>query len=164
MIIFNPRQTVLISCHGKLKTLGKEVEKHDIFPLNWHSPASWNPGMYAIFVSKLMPAVEIIRNSKSFVVNFIPYTLKQAVIKAGKHHGEHVEKAELIGLHHAPCEKLVDNFRIKEAIAWLECEVVEEKEVGDHILFLARVVWSHLEKPERRLFHIDADKFTTTKD
>ena len=161
-LIFNPRQTVLITCRGNYEIVGKIEEKDDIVPLHWHSPVSSHPPMYAIFLQKSLMAVSLIRNSGCFVVNFIPFSLVNAVKAAMQASGEYFDKCEAIGVNEASCDK-VDCFRIKEALGWLECEVVEEKELGDHVMFVGRVLFSNLERDDRRPFQLDGDRFTTTE-
>jgi len=47
---------------------------------------------------------------------------------------------------------------IKQALGYLECEVVDEIETGDHILFIGRVTKAELRKRGVKLFHISGDK------
>ncbi|MBI4148109.1 flavin reductase family protein [Candidatus Woesearchaeota archaeon] len=161
-LIFNPRQTILISCAGPATVLGKRVEdQEEIIPLDWHSPASHEPPLYAIFLSKQLCATEIIRESQVFAVNFMAYLHKDKVLRAGLEHGEFTKKFESIGFTRQTCEK-IDCPKIGEALGHLECEVQHEIDCGDHVLFLGKVVWSELHRKEKRLFHVDADEFTTT--
>lgn len=162
MLIYNPRQMALVTCKGKHLLMGKSTEKHDAVPTTWHSPASSHPPMYAVFLDSAHLADKLIRQSGAFVVNFMPMSSVEAVKKAQGISGEYTEKLEQIGLHEAPCEKLVDCFRVKEAVGWLECELVEEKTIGDHSLFIGRVVHSWMERDEKRVFHIEGSEFTTT--
>lgn len=162
--IFNPRQTVLISCRGRREHLGRTEELDDLFPLDWHSPASWDPPVYAILVSKKLVALELIRSSGVFVVNFMPFGLVDAVIAAGKHTSEFHEKWEEIGLRKNECEKLVDCPRVAESAGWLECQMQNELDCGDHVLIIGRVAYSHLERDVSRTFHIDGTHYTTTRE
>lgn len=57
----NPRQTVLVTCR----------DKDNIITLDWHTPLSFYPMMYAISVGKTRYSLELIRKSKCSVVNFI---------------------------------------------------------------------------------------------
>jgi flavin reductase (DIM6/NTAB) family NADH-FMN oxidoreductase RutF len=163
MLIYNPRQTVLITCRGKYDVVGKVQDKDDVVPCTWHSPVSSHPLMYAIFLEKNLMAVSTIRDSGCFVVNFIPFILLETVKKAMSTSGEYLEKCDAIGIHEAGCDKLVDCFRLKEALGWLECEVIEEKELGDRVMFLGKVLFSHLDHDDKRPFHVDKDFFTTTR-
>ncbi|MBW2972921.1 flavin reductase family protein [Candidatus Woesearchaeota archaeon] len=158
--INNPRQTVLVSCRGPAKLLGVEEDINDIFPLDWHSPASYEPRMYLILVSKKAPALERIRSSQAFVVNFMPFDLIDKIIACGKEFKK--DEFKQVGLTEAKSEKLIDCPRIKEAIAWLECEVRNEIDAGDHVLFLGRVMHAEFSKETKRPFHIDGELYTTT--
>ena len=163
MLIFNPRQTVLVTCRGKFDVVGKAEDKDDVLPCSWHSPSSSHPPMYSIFVQKELMAVSIIRNSGCFVVNFVPFSLTNTIKKAMSTSGEYLEKCDALGVHEADCEKLVDCFRLKEALGWLECEVVEEKELGDHVMFIGKVLFSQLDRDDKRPFHLGREDFTTTR-
>jgi len=163
MLIYNPRQMVFVTCRGEFSILGKKEEKDDVIPTTWHTPISAHPLMYAIALKKGLMGEQLIRSSGGFVVNFVPFTLSETAKKAMGLSGEYVEKCDTIGVHELPCEKLTDSFRLKEAIGWLECEVVEEKEIGDHILFIGKVLHSEMGYEEKRLFHVQGEGFTTTK-
>jgi len=58
----------------------------------------------------------------------------------------------------------IDCPRIRGALGYLECQVEKEIEVGDHILFIAKVTKTHLKQKAKRLFHLFNDKFTTTQE
>lgn len=160
--INNPRQTVLVSCRGPARVLGVEEDINDIIPLDWHSPASHEPKMYLILVSKKAPALERIRKSRAFVVNFMQYGLTEKIIACGKEFKK--DEFKQVGLTEANSEKLIDCPRIKEAIAWLECEVLNEIDAGDHVLFLGQVMYAETIKEAKRPFHIDGEFYTTTVD
>jgi flavin reductase (DIM6/NTAB) family NADH-FMN oxidoreductase RutF len=162
MLIFNPRQTVLITCQGEHEVLGKVEQKHDIIPSHWHSPVSQHPPMYAVFLHKSLMAVQLIRSSRCFVVNFMPYELVDTIKTAMRVAGEFTEKCDAIGVHESPCIK-IDCFRLKEAVGFLECEVTEEKELGDHVMFIGKVLLSEEGPDVKRPFHVEGDNFTTTR-
>ena len=161
--IYNPRQTILVTCRGTHKVLGNNREKDDVLPLSWHSPVSAHPPLYAIVVKKGLMAASIIRDSKCFVVNFVPFTLIEKVKAAMSMSGEYLDKPDKIGIHEADCETLPDCFKLKHALGWLECELQEERPLGDHILFIGKVLHSRQDRFDRRPFHIDGDDFTTTR-
>ncbi len=164
-MIYNPRQTVLVSCRGVFHHLGRDEETEDIFPLDWHSPASEVPKKYLILVSKKAPALTLIQNSRAFVVNFMPFSHVDHIVKAGMLHGAFHDKFEATGLERAPCENLTDVPRIRDAAAWLECRVEGEFDIGDHILFLGEILHEEeVHSDAKRPFHIDSTRFTTTRD
>ena len=131
--------------------------------VDWHMPVSFEPKMYAISIAKTRFSLQLIRESKLFCVNFIPNELEEAVKYIGKHSGEHIDKFTNSGLTMKDCNS-IHCVCIKEACAYIECEVLEEIEAGDHIVFIGKVVHYTENDNKLRLFHKTmGDKFTTTK-
>lgn len=161
MLIFNPRQMVLVSCRGRASVVGKVSEKHDILPCSWHSPLSSHPPLYGISIKSDLLAVSIIRDSGCFVVNFVPFSLADIIKKVMSTSGDFIEKCSTVGLTESQCDK-VDCFHFKESLGWLECEVVEEHIIGDNVLFVGKVLFSNLDHNDKRPFIVEGDEFTTT--
>lgn len=164
MPIYNPMQTALVTCRGTVKNKfsSKEEVKDNVLTLDWHMPTSFDPFLYVISVGKKRFSYGIIKESKVFVVNFMPFELKKEVLFCGRNSGEHTDKFKESGLTKEESEKL-DCCRIKEAAAYIECEVINEIETGDHIIFIGKVINSYETEEKKRLFHIEENKFTTTK-
>ncbi|MBI4451633.1 flavin reductase family protein [Candidatus Woesearchaeota archaeon] len=165
VLIFNPLQTVLIVAGGNVTILGKATASVDLVPCNWHTPLSHEPPLYGIVLSSsLHHMLSLIRDSHCFTVNFVPFELKEAVIEAGRHVGHHASKHELVKLTHKPSEQIEAPY-IAESVGHLECELLQELPSGDHILLVGKVLRADLRKPlEKRLFHVEGEKFTTTID
>lgn len=108
-------------------------------------------------------AVSIIRDSGCFVVNFVSFSFVDKIKSAMSISGDFSEKLNDVGFVEASCEKLVDCFRLKEALGHLECELVEEKELGDRVMFVGKVLFSNLVRDDNRPFHVEGDRFTTTR-
>jgi flavin reductase (DIM6/NTAB) family NADH-FMN oxidoreductase RutF len=135
---------------------------YNIITLDWHTPLSFVPGMYAISVGKTRFSRKLIQESKAFCVNFMSITQEDAVVYCGRHSGEHIDKFKESGLTKVECDN-IDCPRIKEALAYIECEVTQEIETGDHILFIGKIVGTKELKKGKRIFHTEANNFTTTK-
>ncbi|RMD58535.1 flavin reductase family protein [Candidatus Woesearchaeota archaeon] len=164
MSIYDPRQTVLVTCRGTVEIIGKPTEKDDIATVHWHSPASTSPPLYAVFISKQVLADKIIRASQAFVVNFMGIENKEEIIRASRLSAEYSHKCEEVKLTEASCSKLVDCFRVKEALAWIECEVVKIIDAGDHTCFIGRIVHEEITREGGRAFHMGGEAYTTTRD
>lgn len=150
----NPRQTILLTTRYK--------EKDNVITLDWHTPLSFEPMMYAVSIGKARFSLELIRKSKVFVINFISQNKEKEVLYCGRHSGRNLDKFKETGLEKEEAE-LVNSPRIKDALGFLECKIEKEIDAGDHILFIARVLKAELKgKGEKRLFHLFKDKFTTT--
>ncbi|MCF7860644.1 flavin reductase family protein [Candidatus Woesearchaeota archaeon] len=160
--IYNPRQTVLITSRDKIDLYGKSTIKDNIMTCDWHTPISFKPLYYAVSISTQSLTHSLIEKSRVFCINFIPETMKKEAILCGRHSGTHTDKFEATGLGKSECEK-IDGPRITEALGYLECELEDIKAYGDHTLFVGKILHSHLQNLDKRLFHTYENDFTTTK-
>jgi len=149
----NPRQTILLTCRaGKID---------NIMTLDWHTPLSFEPMMYAVSIGKTRFSLNLVRKSKVFVINFMSKDFEKEILFCGRYSGKNIDKFKETGLEKEEAET-INCPRIKQALGYLECKVEKETEVGDHILFIVRVTKAELKQKAKRLFHLFADKFTTT--
>lgn len=146
----DPRQVILVTCREEMDIFGKKEIKDNIITLAWHMPTSFNPNLYAISVGKTRFSCEIIKKSKAFVVNFVPDKLANQALICGTKSGRHVDKFKEAKLTKEEA-KSVDCPRIKEALAYMECEVINEIDTGDHIIFIGKVLNSEIKKSGKRL-------------
>ena len=151
----NPRQTILLTCRAD--------KKDNIMTLDWHTPLSFEPMMYAVSIGKTRFSLNLIKESKVFVINFMSKNFEKEILYCGRHSGKTIDKFKETGLEKEEAET-INCPVIKQALGYLECKVEKETEVGDHFLFIARVTKAELKQKGKRLFHLFADKFTTTVD
>lgn len=151
----NPLQTILLTSRAS----GKD----NVMTLDWHMPLSFQPMMYAVSIGKTRFSLNLIRKSKIFVINFMSKDFEKEILYCGRHSGKNFDKFKETGLEKEKAKK-INCPRIKQALGYLECKVEKEIEVGDHVLFIARVIHAELKKQDKRLFHLFADKFTTTNE
>ena len=156
----NPRQVICVTSRAEMEVLGKRQIKDNIFTLAWHCPLSFEPRLYGICVGKERYSLQLIRQSNTFVVNFIAKENEDDAIFCGGHSGKHIDKFEKTGFTKAEAEN-IDCARIKEALGYLECEVVNEIDLGDHLLIVGKVLKAHSTKGQR-LFYIGNNEFSTT--
>ena len=159
MRIFNPRQTIIVTTRGSAEVLGKKVQKDNAITLDWHTPLSFDPFLYCICIGKTRFSLQILRESKVFCVNFMDLKHKDIVLYCGRNSGRHVDKFESSKIIKEECEK-IDCPRIDQAVGYLECEIINEIENGDHILFIGKVLKQE-QKEGQRIFHLDANDFGT---
>jgi flavin reductase (DIM6/NTAB) family NADH-FMN oxidoreductase RutF len=163
--ITNPVQTILVTSKHIITSQfsGDEQEKDDIITIDWHTLVNFEPAKYAIVIAKKHFSYKLIHESGIFVVNFISHKLEEAAKFCGNNSGIHLDKFEKTGLTKQNSD-YVDCVKIKEAIAHLECEVEQEIDVGDNVIFIGKVLGRKLHKEDNRLFHTVHDLYTTTKD
>jgi len=159
-----PSQAVLVTARAIMedKFSTKKITKDNIITIAWHMNTSSSPQLYAISVGKTRYSYKLISSSRVFAVNFMPYDLKEKTIKCGRVSGEHIDKFREAGLTKIEADK-IDCLLIGEALGYLECEVINEIEAGDHVIFIGHVLRSELKEQDHRLYHITGDRFTTTK-
>jgi flavin reductase (DIM6/NTAB) family NADH-FMN oxidoreductase RutF len=148
----DPRQVVLVTarCRGK----------DNIIALAWHTQASFSPHLYTIFVGHSRHTHGMIKEGKVFCVNFMPYKLSDEVEYCGTHSGRRTDKFSETKLEKEECNK-IDCCRIKQALAYMECRVVDEIEVGDHTMFVGEAVETAVNEKDKRIFQL-LDSYTTT--
>ena len=151
--ITNPKQTILLTCRAK----GKD----NVITLDWHTLLSFKPMMYAVSIGKTRFSFNLVKSSKVFVVNFMSKDFEKEVLFCGRNSGKVLDKFKETGLEKEEAET-IDCPRIKQALGYLECKVEKEIEVGDHVLFIAKVSKAELKEKGKRIFHLFEDKFTTT--
>ncbi len=129
--------------------------------LGWTMIASGEPPMMAIAVAKKHYSIETIRHSKSFTIAFPSSDMADAALFFGSRSGRDVDKfAELDAQHgRAHCKtepaKKIDSLLLTDAVANFECMLESEAEAGDHIIFVGKIVTSHINtEPKKRLYTI----------
>lgn len=159
-----PRQAMIVSCRGNIKSnLSPDIEEKDnLVTLSWHMPVSHDPELYAIALAKKRHSLKLILESKVFVVNFMPFSLKEDVLFVGRHSGENIDKFEETSLTKEEAES-IDCCRIKQATGCLECEVVNNVDAGDHLIVIGKVIKTITKKGGKKIFQVKGDQFTTLK-
>jgi flavin reductase (DIM6/NTAB) family NADH-FMN oxidoreductase RutF/rubredoxin len=109
------------------------------------------PAQFAIACNKDNFTAGLIKQSRVFAISVLQKDAKAEITKAfGYTSGEENDKFSnvkfIIGKTGAP-------ILIEDAIAWFECEVVQELDVGSHILFIGKLV-------DGDLLHADKEPLT----
>ena len=127
-----PMQAVLVTCN--------DVNgKTNVITIAWHTPISKHPPLYGISVAPSRYSHGLIQKTKEFVVNFAPYKLVDKVNFCGKKSGRNTDKINEVNLTLEPAQKLKTPI-IKECFSHLECKLHEILTLGDHTLFIGKVV------------------------
>ena len=122
--------------------------------LGWTMIVSGNPLMMAIAVAKKHYSIEAITHSKSFTIAFPSSDMADAALFFGSKSGRDTEKfAEF----HCKTEsaKAIDSLLLSDAVANFECTLESQMYAGDHIIFVGKVVSSHINtEPKKRLYTV----------
>ena len=123
--------------------------------LGWTMIVSGEPPMMAIAVYKGHYSIKTIRHSKCFTLAFPSSEMADAALFFGSHSGRDSDKfAEFKKCKTSPAKE-IDSVLLTEAVANFECELESETAAGDHIIFVGRIVASHINtEPKRRLYSV----------
>jgi len=131
--------SVLVSVRSAANVLGVVRLKDNLAVVDWHMPTSLMPYKYAISVRNENSIRGMISESGNFVVNFMGHEHKSTILFCENQDGLFIDLFAHSGITKADSD-MVESPRVKEAKAFLECEVEQELESGDHTIFIGRVV------------------------
>lgn len=130
--ILSPRCAVLIS------TVDKEG-RSNAAPFSFVTPVSANPPLLLYASAPQRHTLANTRETGDFVLNIVPEGLLDKLWVCSKAFPKGVSEIEKAGLTERKSQ-IVKSPSIEECVGWLECRLEFEKEAGDHILVVGRVV------------------------
>jgi flavin reductase (DIM6/NTAB) family NADH-FMN oxidoreductase RutF len=132
-----PGSVVLVSCG-----IGNEA---NIITVGMYMPISFSPPLVCIGIAPQRYSHELIKKTGEFVVNSPSITLENEMHYCGIRSGRSVNKWDETGLRAISSIKL-KTPRIEECFGHLECKLVESHVMGDHTLFVGKVVASSVDE------------------
>jgi flavin reductase (DIM6/NTAB) family NADH-FMN oxidoreductase RutF len=129
-------------------------DKANPITLGWTMIVSGKPPMMAIAVASTHYSIEAVRHSKSFTISFPSSDMADAALFFGSRSGRNVDK-----LAEFDCKtqsaKVIDSVLLTDAVANFECELESQTEAGDHIIFVGKIVASHMNtETKKRLYTV----------
>ena len=119
--------------------------KKNIISVGMFTVVSLHPRLVGVGIAPSRYSYHLIRNSGEFIVNIVDETLMDAVRICGEKSGRNVNKFELANL--TPEKTSETNAPlIKESPFNIECKVVQEVEIGDHVWFIGQVVATYMDE------------------
>ncbi len=117
--------------------------KKNIISIGMFAFFSGKPTLVGVGIAPSRYSFELVRKSGEYVVNVVDEKLMEAVRICGEKSGREVDKFELAKL--TPVRGVeVKAPLIKESPVSIECKVVKEVEVGDHVWFIGEVLAVHV--------------------
>jgi flavin reductase (DIM6/NTAB) family NADH-FMN oxidoreductase RutF len=122
--------------------------------LGWTMIVSGSPPMMAIAVAKKHYSIEAITHSECFTIAFPSVEMAEAALFFGSKSGREIDKFAEFECETAPAEE-IDSLLLAGAAANFECTLESQIPAGDHIVFIGRVICSHINtEPKKRLYTI----------
>lgn len=111
----------------------------DVMPAIWHTPLSRVPPLVGVAIHPSRYTHDMIRFSEQFALNFPGRELLNHTHYFGMVSGADVGKLELAKLATFQATK-VDAPLLENCVAWVECGLEDTFRIGDHTLFVGRVL------------------------
>ena len=117
--------------------------------LGWTMIASGDPPMMAIAVAKTHYSVEAIVHSRCFTIAYPSEDMAEAALFFGSNSGRDIDKFEQFKCEIKPAAE-IDSVLLEDAVANFECEMESQMVAGDHMIFVGKIVASHVNTEARR--------------
>ena len=120
--------------------------------LGWTMIVSGAPPMMAIAVAKTHYSIEAVTHSKCFTIAFPSSDMADAALFFGSKSGRDTDKFAQFDCK-TESAKTIDSLLLADAVANFECTLDSLIPAGDHIIFVGKVVSSHINtEPKKRLY------------
>ena len=111
----------------------------------WHSSISFNPPIYGVSLSPKRFTYQLIRESKEFGINLIPFEKASVAASLGGISGQKMDKFQELGLAREKGIKTGVPL-LKDAYAAYECRLRDSQAYGDHIWVVGEIVATHFQE------------------
>jgi flavin reductase (DIM6/NTAB) family NADH-FMN oxidoreductase RutF len=109
----------------------------------WHISISFNPPLYGISISPKRFTYQLIVASKEFGVNFLPFEVAELIASVGGISGQEIDKFKNFTITKSPPARTAVPI-LEAAYAAYECQLIDDKEYGDHRWLGEGIVAVHL--------------------
>ncbi|MBW6441051.1 flavin reductase family protein [Patescibacteria group bacterium] len=113
-------------------------DKKNVFTVSWLCAVSKNPQLAMISVDKRRASFPLIKESGKYVINIPNLKMLKDVIYCGSVSAKDKDKFQERNFKFSVSEN--SGIILDDAIAFVECEVVNEFDVGDHVLFVGKII------------------------
>lgn len=134
--------------------------KHNPITLGWVMNTSIKPPMLAMSIGVRRYSLEVVRHAREFVISFPSTGMTDDMLLFGTRSGRNLDKLAERGTRTQPATK-IDSVLLTDAAANFECVLESELTTGDHVIFVGRVVASHMHRDPavRRLYTLGNEQF-----
>ncbi|HHV35531.1 MAG TPA: flavin reductase family protein [Syntrophomonadaceae bacterium] len=128
----------------------RDGDKHNITTVAWINQCSWTPLQVMVSIAPQRYIHDMIAKSREFMVTIMGEGEEETVFFCGTKSGRGVDKVKELDISTRPGE-VIAVPRIKDALANLECKLVQSLVSGDHTIFIGEVVAADYCKDRRPL-------------
>jgi flavin reductase (DIM6/NTAB) family NADH-FMN oxidoreductase RutF len=118
---------------------------HNVMPAAFVTPLSIDPPLIGVAVHPSRHTHDMIKYSEEFALNIPTHDLLHHAQYLGSVTGSELNKFELTGLPTFRARR-VDALLLEGCVGWIECGVHDAFVIGDHTLFVGKVVAASADK------------------
>ena len=111
----------------------------NVIPISWFTPLSSDPALVGIAIEQSRYSTDILGHASEFALNIPTRSLASHVEYLGSLSGADLNKFEATQLETFAARRISSPL-ISLCCAWIECEIVERLELGDHYLFVGSIL------------------------
>ncbi len=119
--------------------------KKTVMPVAWSTSLSYSPFLYGISIGLDRHTHKLLSDADSFTVNFIDFRHASTIRSWGRSSGSEIDKIKEFNIQIRPAEK-INAPLLDLAYCTFECVKKEQILLGDHTLFIGKVVLIHIDK------------------
>ena len=132
-----PRVAVIITAQAKGRS--------NAMAAAWHTAISFAPPLFGVSIAPKRFTYQLIADSKEFGVNFLTLDAAELIASVGGSGGQEIDKFQRFNI--ATDKPVKTSVPIlKDAYAAYECQLVDDKDYGDHRWLVGEIVAVHLLK------------------
>lgn len=135
----------------------KSGARENVMAAAWCFPISMEPPLFGVSVSRKRFSHELISKGRAFAINLVDAKMKEKAVAAGRSSGKDHDKFAELGI--AKEYGKLGLPLAKESPASIECKLVKEIELGDHVLFVGEAVNVVERRKAKGLYHAGGDDF-----
>ena len=122
--------------------------------IGWTMIASGTPPMMAVALAHKRYSTEAVRHSKCFTIAYPTAEMAEETMLFGTKSGWETDKLDIAKTPIQPAA-IIDSVLLRDAVANFECTLESETAAGDHIIFVGKIVASHVNtEKKKRLYTI----------
>jgi flavin reductase (DIM6/NTAB) family NADH-FMN oxidoreductase RutF len=113
-----------------------EGDDVNAFTANWLTQVSFEPPLLAVSVENISKSLPMIQRSRKFTINVLRSGQRELAGALGKSALKHPEKMSTVAYDRVGDDSIV----LRDALAWVACEVEQVVPAGDSTLIVAEVI------------------------
>jgi len=120
----------------------KHEDRMDALAVAWNMALSFDPPLFGVAVSPKRFSYKLLKASKEFTANFLPFESIAIIAAVGRTSGREIDKFSTYKIKTSR-SSVIETPYLKDAYAAYECKVVRQIKTGDHVLFIGEVQAVH---------------------